>query len=159
MIKSGRGRKNFRALRAQLYLQPHHTEIPRSAPAAVCRLSVIITKIARSRVLRIYVCCNYHELVGIGKKNWLLCASNWRIWLTSATNRAFFVQHACGLPTAPTPCAYLTRLRMLDLDAGKGHQVMKSIHLCTYTALQFSGVLQCWLYYTTMAEERVGYVL
>ena len=87
--------------------------------AIAVRLSVVITEIARSRVLRIYVCCNYHELVGIGKKNWLLCDSNWRIWLTSATNCAFFVQHACGLPTAPTLCAYLTRLRMLDLDAGK----------------------------------------
>ena len=29
LIKSGRGRKNFRA---QLYLQPHHTKNPRSAP-------------------------------------------------------------------------------------------------------------------------------
>ena len=34
----------------------------------VCRLSVIVMKIARSRVRRIYVCCNYHKLVGIGKK-------------------------------------------------------------------------------------------
>ena len=33
-----------------------------------CRLSVVITKITTSRLLRIYVCCNYHELVGIGKK-------------------------------------------------------------------------------------------
>ena len=29
---------------------------------------VVITKIARSRVLGICVCCNYHELVDIGEK-------------------------------------------------------------------------------------------
>ena len=28
-------------------------------------------------------------------------------------------------PLAPTPCADVTRLRMLDLDAGKGRQIMK----------------------------------
>ena len=61
----------------------------------------------------------------------------------SATNRAFSVQYACGLPTAPTalhmPCADVTRLHMLDLDAGKGRQVMRCIQL----QLCMSGVLQC----------------
>ena len=60
------------------------------------------------------------------------CSSNCQIWLTSATNRAFSVQHACGLPTTPTPRADVTQLRMLDLDAGKDRQVMKwiQLHLC-----------------------------
>ena len=37
--------------------------------------------------------------------------------------------HIYSLPTAPTPCAYLTQLHVLYLDAGKGHQVMKNIQL------------------------------
>ena len=41
LIKSGRGRKIFRALRAQLYLQPHHTKNPRSAPEQVCLRSLL----------------------------------------------------------------------------------------------------------------------
>ena len=34
----------------------------------ICCLSVVVTKIARSRVLGICACCNYHELVDIGEK-------------------------------------------------------------------------------------------
>ena len=30
-------------------------------------VSVVVTKIARSLVLHICVCCNYHELIDIGK--------------------------------------------------------------------------------------------
>ena len=50
---------------------------------------------------------------------------------------------------------------MLDLDAGKGRQVMKSIQqYYSFVRTQlFSGVLQCWLYYATMAEQHAGYVL
>ena len=40
----------------------------------VCRLSsVVVTKIARSRIRRIYTCCNYHELVDIGEKLASVC--------------------------------------------------------------------------------------
>ena len=38
-------------------------------------LSVVATIIARSQVLGICACCNYHELVDI-VKNWFLHASN-----------------------------------------------------------------------------------
>ena len=34
---------------------------------SVC-LSVVVTKIARSRVLGIYACCNYNESVDVGEK-------------------------------------------------------------------------------------------
>ena len=51
----------------------HAQGVKQSVLSVVCRLSVIVTKIAvtkiaRSRVLRICVCCNYHELVDIGEK-------------------------------------------------------------------------------------------
>ena len=62
------------------------------------------------------------------------------------------IQHTCGLPAAPTPCADVTQLRMLDFNAGKGRQIMKCIHAATAQ----SGVL---LYYTPIAEECAGYVL
>ena len=68
---------------------------------------IVVTKIATSRVLCIWVCCNYHKLVD-KVKSWFLCTSNCWTSLTSTTNWAFFVQHACGLPTTPTPCADLT---------------------------------------------------
>ena len=35
-------------------------------------------------------------------------------------DRAIVVQHACDLPTTPTPCAYLTQLHTHDLNAGHG---------------------------------------
>ena len=35
-------------------------------------------------------------------KNWFVSASNCSKKLTSATNLAFSVQHACGLSTTPT---------------------------------------------------------
>ena len=93
----------------------------------------VVTKIARSRVLGICACCNYHRLVDIGEKLVSVCfkllnmAWHGMAWLTSATNRAFSVQLACGLPTAPTPHADVTQLRMLDLNTGKDRQVMKWI--------------------------------
>ena len=60
----------------------------------------------------------------------------WPTKLASATNRAFFVQHACGLPTTPTPCADLMRLCMLDLDAGNPDMhPSHEVHTAMYTAL------------------------
>ena len=58
-------------------------------------------KIARSQVLGICMCCNYHELVDISEK---LASVNFELlnMATSATNRAFSIQHACGLLTTPT---------------------------------------------------------
>ena len=49
-----------------------HTYTRGKAIGFVCRLSVVVvvvvTKIARSRVLGICVCCNYHEWVDISEK-------------------------------------------------------------------------------------------
>ena len=100
---------------------------------------IVITKIARSQALYICACCNYHKLVDTGEK-WFLYASNCWTWLTSATNRAFSIQHACGLPAALTPCADVTQLCMLDLDAGKGRQVFKC--MCA-AQLQYSSGSEC----------------
>ena len=79
-------------------------------------------------------------------QNWFLCASNCSKRLSSATNSAFSVQHACGLLTTPL-FSMLMRLRMLKLSVGKGRQVMKQLCL---------RVLQ---YYATVATEleRAGY--
>ena len=67
----------------------------------VCLSSVVVTKIARSRVLGICACCKHNESVDIGEKLVSVCFKVLK-WLTSATNRAFCVLHACGLPTTPT---------------------------------------------------------
>ena len=67
----------------------------------------------------------------ISVKNWSLYASNCWTWLSGATNHAFSSQLACDLPTAPTRCADVTQLRMLDLDAGKDRQVMSWSEFCT----------------------------
>jgi hypothetical protein len=40
-LKVGVVAKNLRALRAQLYLQPHHIKIPRSAPEHKCSLAEV----------------------------------------------------------------------------------------------------------------------
>ena len=67
---------------------------------------------------------NYHELVDISEKLAserfeLLNMVHYSLDPRLSLNCAFFVQHACGFPTAPTPCADSTRLRMLKLDEGK----------------------------------------
>ena len=75
-----------------------------------CPSSVVVMKIARSQVLGICACCNYHELVDIGEK---LVSVRIEWQHNGTTNRAFSIQHACGLSTAPTPRADLTHLPML----------------------------------------------
>ena len=69
---------------------------------SVCQSVVVVgTKIARSRVLGICVCCKHNQSVDIGKK--LVCMRFELLKrLTGATNRAFSVQYACGLSTTPT---------------------------------------------------------
>ena len=67
-------------------------------------IAVVGTKIARCRVLGIHARCKHSQSVGIGDKL-VYSASNCSKKLTSATNRAFSVQHAYGLSTTPTPLA------------------------------------------------------
>ena len=58
----------FRLVLLVTWLPHAHVQ---GAIGLVCLLSVIVivvTKIARSRVLGIYACCNYHKLVDIGEK-------------------------------------------------------------------------------------------
>ena len=79
---------------------------------SVCPSVVVVvigTKIARSRILGIYVCCKHNQSVDIDGK--LVCTHfekrlmAYGLWLMaySVTNCAFSVQHACGLLTTPTP--------------------------------------------------------
>ena len=66
---------------------------------------VIGTKIARSCVLGVYACCKHNQSVDISEK--LVCTRlNCSKKLSSATNHAFSIQHACGLLTTPTLLAY-----------------------------------------------------
>ena len=58
----------FRLVLLVTWLPHAHVQ---GAIGLVCLLSVIVivvTKIARSRVLGIYACCNYHKLVDISEK-------------------------------------------------------------------------------------------
>ena len=71
-------------------------------PSVVVVVVVVVgTKIARSRVLGICAYCKHSQSVDIGEK--LVCTGFELLKkATSATNRAFSVQHACGLSTTPT---------------------------------------------------------
>ena len=53
----------------------------------------------------------------------------------------------------------MTRLRMLDRDAGKGGTGQVNTAIALYLALYELESFQCWLCYATMAEERAGHVL
>ena len=80
-----------------------------------------VTKIARSRVLAICACCNYHGLVDIGGGKNGFCVrriAEYGSLALQIVHFPFSMPSACGLPTAPL-------LHMLDLDAGKDRQVMK----------------------------------
>ena len=133
---------------ARLALLPraHAQGVKQSVCLSVVVVVVVIgTKIARSRVLGVCACCKHNQSVDIDE-NWFIRALNCSKRLTSATNRAFSVQHACGLSTTPTSLAYcmLMSLRMLNFSVGKGRQLMKQL---------------CLRYYATVAAERAGHVL
>ena len=120
--------------------------------SSVCR-KVVTTKIAISRVLGIRACYNYNESVDIGEKLQLVCVRF--EWLNMAhwCYKSCIFRSACLWFTDRTHCMCdATRLRMLDLNVGKGRQVMKCIQqasiLAIYTSLQ-----------SLMAAERAGYVL
>ena len=67
-----------------------------------CRVVVVVVG-TKSPVLEIYT--SVHDVITtypeISMKNCLLYSWNCRTWFTSSTNRAFSLQHACGLPTTP----------------------------------------------------------
>ena len=92
--------------------------------------------------------CKDNQSVDIGE-NWLVRASNCSKRLTSATNRAFSVQHAYGLSTHPL-FSMLMRLCMLKLSVGKGRQVIKQLYC---RVLQYYNII-----YVTVATERAGYM-
>ena len=89
-----------------------------------------------------------------------LVSVHFKLLNIAATNCAFSIQRDCDLLFAPTPCADVTRLCMLDIDAGKGRQVIKCIHAAQ---LQNNSGPECFasLLATlhTMAEEHAAYVL
>ena len=85
---------------------PHYPH----AHAQGVKQSVVVTNIAKSLEFQASVRAVTTTNWKISAKNWFLCTSNCWTWLTSATNRAFFVQHACGLQTALTPRPDITRL-------------------------------------------------
>ena len=64
---------------------------------------VVATKIARSRVLGVYACCKHNQSIDIGEK---LVSTGFEFLKKaySAINRAFSVQHACGLRTTLLAC-------------------------------------------------------
>ena len=67
-----------------------------------------------------------------GRSNYMLPGMS-----TAFCNRAFSAQHACGLHTDRTHSVghmLMRRLRMLDLNAGKGCQVMKCACACSYSS-------------------------
>ena len=73
---------------------------------------IVVTKIARSRVLHICACCNYHEfIIGRYRRKTGFCA------LGIAEHGSlvlqivhFFVQHVCRVPAPPIPYHVLTWL-------------------------------------------------
>ena len=82
-------------------------------------------KIARSRVLGICACYKHNQSVDT-VKNWFIHASSCSNRFTSTTNRAFSVQHACGLLTTPTPLAYADANAHAQAQRWKGLSSLRS---------------------------------
>ena len=109
---------------------------------------VVGRKIVISRLLGICECYKHNKLIDISEKR----TSNRSKGLTSAKNRAFSIQHACGISATPTLLHnLLMQLRMLKLSVGKGCQIIKQ--LCCRVWRRQSTTL------CTVAIERAGYVL
>ena len=84
---------------------------------------------AHMHVLGICTSYKYNQSVDIGE-TLVYTHLEFSKRLTSATNRAYSVQHACALSTTPTPLAwYYDRLHMLKLNVGKGRQIIKTAML------------------------------
>ena len=113
-------------------------------------------KITRSRLLGICSCYKHNksvdireilvsvrfELLNVAHKRYKSCIFRSAcLWFTDHTHSAGHV--------------LMMRLRMLELDVGRGHQV-KSSYVCSYMQLCVSMLLH---YHYTMAAERAGYVL
>ena len=100
----GKGRQVMKQLCCRV-LQYYATMATERAGYVLYRALVVVVvgmEIPRSRVLLgICVCCKHNQLVDIGEKL-IIRTLNCSKRLTSATNRAFSVQHACGLSTTPT---------------------------------------------------------
>ena len=84
-------------------------------------------------------CCKHNESVDIGEK---LDSMHFEL-LTSATNRAFSVLHACGLPTTPPPmaCGDVTAHARSQCHKKEHlHVVQPSVALLRYTGSRACGV-------------------
>ena len=108
---------------------------------------IVGTKIARSRVLGICVCYKHNQLVY--RYRWKTGLYALRIAQKGllVLQIVYFLFSMPGVYRPhPLPRQVLIRLRMLKLNVGKGHQVIKQL---------WSSVLQ---YYATVATKRAGYV-
>ena len=85
------------AIHLRFLLRAHAQRVKQS----VCLSVVVGMKIARSLVLGGCAYCKHNQSVDIGE-NWFVRIPNCSKRLTSTTNCAFSVQHACGLSTTPT---------------------------------------------------------
>ena len=72
-------------------------------------------------------------------KNWFVRASNCSKRLTSATNRAFSVQYACGLSTTPTLLAYTDVTAHAQAPYWKGSSSHKTAMPQSVAMLHYSG--------------------
>ena len=106
----------------------HVQGVKQSVLSVICRLSVVATKITRSRVLGICTCCSYNESVDIGEK--LVSARFELLNMAHWHYKMCIFRSACLWFTDRTHfMCDVTRLRMLDLNVSKGRQVMKCIQL------------------------------
>ena len=79
----------------------HEQGVKQSVCLSVVIVVVVGMKIARSSVLGICASFKHNQSVDISEKLVCMCFELLKR-LTSATNRTFSVQHACGLSTTPT---------------------------------------------------------
>ena len=108
---------------------------------------VVSTKIVISRLLGIY---KHNQSIDIGEK---LVYMRFKLLkrVTSATNRAFSVQHAYGLLTTPTLLAYYAdAIAHAQAQCWKGSSSHKTALLQSMEGAE---------YYATVATEHMGYVL
>ena len=103
----------------------------------------------------IYVFCNYHKLADISKKTGFcaLRVAEYGSLVLQIVHFPFSMHVFYQLH--PLHVLTLIQLRMFDLDAGKGCQIMKCIQV--YLCMSWSASM---LYYATitMTEERKGYI-
>ena len=133
-----------------LFLLPraHAQEVKQLVYPSVAVIVIVVvgTKITISHLLGICACYKHNRSIDIGEN--FICASSCSKRLTSATIRAFSVQHACNLTTHTLLAYYADAIAHAQAQCWKGSSNHKNSSATEYGGGQRTTLALQWLQIT-----------